>query len=235
MKGRRALRRRQASGFTLMELMVVVMLVALLAMLATPSFAIARNDRAAFDYARQFQQVLARARSRAAGTGAAHLAVLGGGADSRGYMRVYAASDGATIPSPVSSCKQDAQWAEVAESKVDLTAKKAVFLEFVDMNSNGINKDMNLKTAFSSSASTDPGSLNVIVVCVSPSGTTFVGTSATAGDSGVKAAITAMQDSTAYTGWAMASIQRHDSADAPIGLAREVIITGGAAPRIYSK
>jgi Tfp pilus assembly protein FimT len=213
-----------------MELMVVVMLVALLAMLATPSFVIARNDRAAFDYARQFQQVITRARSRAAGTGAAHLAVLGLGTDKRGYVRTYAAADGAG--SPVSSCKQDGQWDEVKESTVDLKAVRAIFLEFVDMNSKGINKDMNLLTTF---ASDSGAALNVIVVCIAPSGTTYVGTSGTAGDPGVASSITDMQTATPFTGWASASIQRHDDLGVGIGLARQVIISGGAAPRIYSK
>jgi prepilin-type N-terminal cleavage/methylation domain-containing protein len=74
MKGRSVLRRRRAArGFTLMELMVVVMLVAILAMIATPSMTEARNDRIAFDYASRYQQLLVKARARAAGTGSAHL------------------------------------------------------------------------------------------------------------------------------------------------------------------
>jgi prepilin-type N-terminal cleavage/methylation domain-containing protein len=73
MKGRSTLRRRyrSARGFTLLELMVVITLVAILAAIAVPKMAVARNDRLAFDYARQTSELFHNARARAMGRGSA--------------------------------------------------------------------------------------------------------------------------------------------------------------------
>lgn len=230
-------RRRESRGFTLIELMVVVVLVALLAALAAPSFSEARNDRIAFDYARQYQQILAQGRARAAGTGSAHLALLTPGTGTgRGIIRLFAALDGTPAPSgpnPVSSCKLNpAQWAdtisETAGSQKDQivgATNTARFIDFAELNRGGVNDDMDLKAqlAFEGTATT------ALAVCITPAGVTYVGSGGNA-----TAAINAMRASTPFTGLAEVHVQRH-KAGAGIGLERIVQISGGAAPRLRSK
>jgi len=136
--------------------MVVVMLISLIALLAVPSFVEARNDRAAFDYARQYQQILVQGRSRAAGTGSAHLAILTGGTGGRGVIRLYSALDGAAPPSgpnPVASCRGLGQWttaipelAGAFPTNALMADNRSRFIDHVDLNLGGINVDMDVRT-----------------------------------------------------------------------------------------
>ena len=243
MKVRRALQRRRArrasSGFTLIELMVVVMLVALLAALAVPSFSVARNDRAAFDYARQYQQILVQGRSRAAGTGSAHLALLTpGGGTGRGAIRLYAALDGTTTagPNPVASCKFDAtQWNDAAPEPTDYrkdriigATNRARFIDFADLNRPGINDDMDLRARLWLNG-VERAATDAIAICITPAGITYVG----AGADPVQA-IAAMRIAPPFTGMAEVHIRRHQTG-AGIGLERIVQISGGGAPRLRAQ
>ena len=219
--------------------MVVVMLVAILAALATPSFSEARNDRVAFDYARQYQQILAQARARAAGTGSAHLALLTGGSGGNGSIRLYAALDGVTPtstpagpgPNPVSSCKfNPLQW-NAALSDTDYRIDRVLsnntlrFIDYADINRGGINVDMGLRAQLRMNG----GAVDAIAVCITPSGVTYVGSGGAAAD-----AIAAMRASTPFTGTAEVRIQRHRGTTA-VGLERIVQIAGGATPRLRAQ
>lgn len=236
---RRRLARRVSRGFTLIELMVVVILVAVLAMLATPSLQVARNDRIAFDYARQYQQVLVQGRARAAGTGSAHLTLLTGGTGGRGVIRLYAALDGTSTagPNPVSSCKLNpTQWdtaqAEIADYRIDqnLTGNFVRFVSYAELNRAGVNVDMDLKAALTAANGTDAmATTSAVAICITPAGITYAGWGNTAAD-----AITAMRDSTPFTGVIEAAIQRHTNG-AGVGLKRRVIVSGGGAPRLRSE
>jgi type II secretory pathway pseudopilin PulG len=215
-----------------MELMVVVMLIAILAAMAAPSMSEARNDRICFDFARQYQQVLMRARSRAAGTGAAHIAILGRGSNNRGYVTIYQALDGVTTPGPgpVSSCKLANQWADSVNYPITKGSTTALFIDGADMNGVGVNETMGLRGDLLGSGVAGTVSVDgYFAICVTPSGITFVG----AGDS-AQHAIDAMRDSTPFTGTVEVDIQRHKGT-LPIGILRRVIVTGGGPPRIKSE
>lgn len=220
-----------------MELMVVVVLVALLAALAAPSFSEARNDRIAFDYGRQFQQVLVQARARAAGTGAAHLVLLGPGAKKRGFARLYQAADGTAAPgpNPVSSCRADPiQWNEAVADPPNLAGTRARFVDFADINRGGVNDDMNLSAELrygtSSAGTTDV--VQFVAVCITPAGVTYVGA-----DTAAAAAISTMRTSSPFNGLVEVNIQRHlpGTTGAGIGLKRRLVLTGGSAPRLRSE
>jgi prepilin-type N-terminal cleavage/methylation domain-containing protein len=235
MKGRRALRRRQSGGYSLMELMVVVMLVAILAALAAPSMSEARNDRICFDFARQYQQVIQRARARAAGTGSAHLALIGRGGNNRGYVRIYQALDGqpAPGPNPVSSCKGLNQWGDAATDPIVFSSPTERFIDVADMNGDGVNATMGLRADLTTSgvnAANTIGPGDFVALCITPSGVTYAG-----GDASAQGAVGAMRTAPPFTGTIEIDIQRHAGNGTAIGLKRRVLITGGAAPRIKSE
>jgi type II secretory pathway pseudopilin PulG len=222
-----------------MELMVVVVLVAILAAMASPSMVEARNDRVCFDYAREYQQVIQRARSRAAGTGAAHLALIGRGNLDMGYVRTFAALDGqpkppmnSIGPNPVASCKQVGQWDDTAVEPLVTNSNTARFVDTSDMNWTGINTTMGLRADLSASNLNAAASLQpngFVALCVTPAGVTYAGGGDTAA-----AALAAMRTSTPFTGLVEIDIQRHRGTT-PVGTLRKVLISGGGIPRIKSQ
>ena len=237
---RRTRARRVSRGFTLIELMVVVILVAVMAAIAAPSFQTSRNDRVAFDYARQYQQILVQARSRAAGTGSAHLVLMTGGTGGNGVIRLYSALDGTTTagPNPVSSCKLNpVQWAsaepEIADFRIDRIHSDNLvrFVNYADVNRGGINQSMGLKAVLSVGDGTTLTltAKDAVAICITPSGITYVGWAGTADD-----AITMMRSSTPFTGVVQAAIQRHAGTNA-VGLKRLVTVAGGGVPRLRSE
>lgn len=242
---RGALRRTRARlasrAFTLIELMVVVMLISLIALLAVPSFVEARNDRAAFDYARQYQQILVQGRSRAAGTGSAHLAILTGGTGGRGVIRLYSALDGAAPPSgpnPVASCRGLGQWTTAIPELAGAFPTNALmadnmsrFIDHVDLNLGGINVDMDVRTTLvigDGPVGSPMLGTPAIAICITPAGVTYVGSGANAA-----AAVAMMVASAPFNGIAEAQIRRN-TGGAGVGLRRRVVIAGGGAPRLRS-
>ena len=221
--------------------MVVVMLIALVAVLAVPSFVEARNDRAAFDYARQYQQILVQGRARAAGTGSAHLAILTAGTGGRGVIRLYSALDGVANPvgpNPGASCKGPTQWTTAIPELAGAYPKNAVlagnmvrFIDYLDLNLGGINAQMDVRANLVigdgtlGAATLDTAAL---AICITPAGITYVGSGAN-----VTAAIDAMRLATPFNGIAEARIRRN-TGGAGVGLRRRVVIAGGGAPRLRS-
>lgn len=229
--------RRADGGFTLVELMVVVVMIAILAMLAAPAMRVARDDRAAFDYARQIQQLTSRARTRAAGRGAAHL-VIASPSGARGKVQLWEALDGTAAPlgpNPVSSCKGAGQWAPVpAYVSSNPLGNVARPVQGVDLDTAGVNVDADIKAQFYISDVANPQDLtpvkrNAFAICVTPSGNVFA-----AEGSDASAAITNMQAQPPFTGIAEVRITRNTGGTA-VGISRNVTIAGSAAARIQSK
>lgn len=226
-------RRARAAGFTLIELMVVVVLIAILALIASPVLRTARDDRMVFDYARQTQQLVHRGRVLAAGTGGAHLFVGSVGAG-RGVFRVFQGLDniaGPTPPgpNPVSSCKTPGQWAPVLTFPGTPTSNLARFVEGLSLDTLGVNVDANVVATFAITPATDPVNLapaNAIAICVTGNGTTYA-----AGGNDVSAAINNMMTAPPFTGVAAITITRGGG----IGLVRRVLIAGSASPRVLSQ
>lgn len=256
MKGRILRRRTRArasgAGYTLIELMVVVMLIAILAMLAAPSMVRARSDRLAFSYARQVGELVHNARARSAGRGAAHLVVFmqefGGG--NRGLVATFEALDGTPStakppgPIPSSSCRGPGQWDFVSTWTPGLTdgANRTAIVDALNINATStadvvVQENIRMLARFSpSDGSADPTEIKAFVLCTTPNGTTYFGRSM----SSVTEAITAMQSApTPFTDIVEIDVARHDPSNdtltGVVGLNRRVLMTGAGSPRIKSE
>jgi len=226
----RARLRRAAAGFSLIELMVVVIMVAMLAVMAIPALRNSRDDRQAFDYARQVQGLLMRARARAAGRGAAHLVVGLPGTDSRGRFLLFEALDGLPGPTPpgpnpVSSCKRTNQWLPVTTFAVGTYDNTARIVDGIDLNGTGVTATADIRSNFT----LDGVATAAWVMCITPNGKTFVGVGGGAG-----AAITDMEARPEFAGTLETRITRNRGATI-VGMRRRILATGTAMPRIRSE
>jgi prepilin-type N-terminal cleavage/methylation domain-containing protein len=227
LRNSRRVRAAQA-GFTLIELMVVVVLISIIAVIATPAMRVARDDRLAFDFARRIEQLEDRARTRAAGRGGAHLFVAAPSGASRGKFLLFEALDNvvAAGPNPVATCKALNEWDDVLTFAPGTVSNKARIVDGLDLDSQGINVNADIQTAFTLDGVSRPA----IVMCITPGGTTYVGSGGTVG-----AAITNMQAQTIPFGGVIDITLTRNRAGSPVGLQRHVLVAGTAASRIRSQ
>ena len=233
MKARRALRRTRARAFTLLELMVVVVLIAILAAIAAPSMLRARNDQIAFNMARQTADLFHEARTRAAGTGSAHLVLFTGYVSgARGTVFVFSAKAQqpdetvASGPNPASSCRAT-NWTWATTFTPGTTDPTGV-ITFVDgLNANGTASSVQTTEDIRMTGFTlDPAGATApsakLALCVTPSGATYWSPDV---------ATTAL---TLLTGGLQIDVTRNVSGT-PVGLTRHVVVRGGGQPRIKSE
>lgn len=228
-----------------MELMVVVVLIAILAAIAAPSLVRSRNDRVAFDFARRASDLVHAARSRAMGTGAAHVLVfsndttMGG---NRGALILFEALDGEPAPAgpnPHPSCRTATLGWVGGWTPGGLASSNARFIDAVNVNDNGSGKSAQAKEDIWMAASkvrvSDGTSvpLSTFAVCITPNGTTYVGEG-----SSQAAAVTALATASPFTDVLELEVARHNGGPPTgtvVGLRRKVIMAGAAQPRIKSE
>lgn len=226
-----------------MELMVVVVLIAILAAIAAPSLVRARNDRVAFDFARRASDLVHAARSRAMGTGAAHVLVysndtaMGG---NRGALILFEALDGEAPPAgpnPHPSCRTATlNW--VGSWTPGLLAdSRARFIDAVNVNDDGTGRSAQAKEEIWMSAAKIAGgtttTVSTFAVCITPNGTTYYGEGTSQA-----AAVAAIATAQPFTDILELQVARHNGgppSGTPVGLTRKVIMAGAAQPRIKSE
>lgn len=219
--------------------MVVIILISLLAIMAVPAMKTARDDRMAFDYARQFQAIIHRAEVRSMARGAAHLVIIETGGGTRGRATLFEAVDFTPAaqggPKPVSSCRGQRDtsgtfinhWAEAQAWAPGNVPVRSPVVDNVNLDGPGVEADMRLSAQILEHPTTTRPS---VALCYTPGGNVYYGAGATP-----TAAVAAMRTATPYNGSFEVEVARHDAATNVLGLRRRVIVAGGSAPRIVSQ
>jgi prepilin-type N-terminal cleavage/methylation domain-containing protein len=209
-------------GFTLLELMVVVIIVGVIAALAVPSMRIATFDRHAYQDAGAIMQLFREARLRSVARGAAVLVSMSGNATTdRGTFKIYEGvqqdpGGGFTMPSP--ACKNP----PIAWSPGN---QGTLFLDGVDLNGPP-EADADIETQIYGYDATGGTTTytGTIYVCYTPVGRSYLSTSGGPVFSG-SPTTTVLE----------ARVLRGVTNGLAGGTARSVLLGPNGMPRLFSK
>jgi prepilin-type N-terminal cleavage/methylation domain-containing protein len=175
-------RPRSAAGFSLIELLVVVIIVGLVAALAIPSMGVGRWDRHAYDDAGAIMQLFREARTRAiARGGAVVVSMSANGTTDRGTFGVWEAvsanvgATGVANRTPIASCKTPTSWANIDAGKLTTTNPNVLLVDGVNLNST-IEADADIETAafYYQDATTTKQFTAPGYVCFTPLGRSYI-------------------------------------------------------------
>ena len=175
---RRSLSAREA-GFSLIELMVVVIIVGIVAALAIPAMSVAGFDRHAYNDAGSIMMLFRSARTLAVARGGAVLISMSGSSTDRGTFTMYEAVapnvGGGAARTPLATCKSPTAWLPLPTAQNPNA--NVVLVDSVNLNLAGIETQANIQTSlwqYASPTSSVAVQFNNGYICYTPLGHTYV-------------------------------------------------------------
>ncbi len=222
--------KRGARGFTLIELMSVVIMVMILAALAIPNFAPARADRAAYDDAGTLAELFRVARTRAIARGTAELVSLAADPTTNqlGRYELWEAVGvnpiaGGNNRSPVASCKSPTTWTLDPTNQAGASFN-SLFIDAVDMNGT-VEQQANIRSAITYAGA----AITQMYLCYTPAGRVYF--------SGYNGGVPNFNLQVPLTTPVEIDVTIYDSTQASLyrGTKRSVLVPGAGMARVVSR